>query len=121
MLKFLCFYIFFIYLFSFSTEDNWSPDSCMRKIFRECNHESSFTEQEIENARKYIQDRFWKTNPEKPPCSRLRVRKDIKCLSKKELNDFIYVFKQLYKTGIIDRQYIFTILIKIIELILLIL
>jgi hypothetical protein len=25
----------------------------MRKIFRECNHESSFTEQEIENARKY--------------------------------------------------------------------
>ncbi len=108
MLKFLCFsIIFFIYLFSFSTED-----SCMRKIFRDCNHESSFTEQEIENARKYIQDRFWKTKPEKPPCSRLRIRKDVKCLPKKELNDFIYVFKQLYKTGVIDRQYILTILIK---------
>ncbi len=113
MLKFLCFsIIFFIYLFSFSTQDNWSSDSCMRKIFRECNHESSFTEQEIENARKYIQDRFWKTKPEKPPCSRLRIRKDVKCLPKKELNDFIYVFKQLYKTGVIDRQYILTILIK---------
>ncbi|CAG2175935.1 unnamed protein product, partial [Oppiella nova] len=37
-----------------------------------------------------------------PPCKTLRVRKDIKCLSKRELSDLIHVFKQLYANGVMD-------------------
>jgi hypothetical protein len=78
----------------------------MRKLFRKCNHESSFTDEEIENARKYIQNRFTKTGQEGRPCGKLRVRKDVKCLTKQELNEFIHVFKNLYDNGVIDRQVI---------------
>jgi hypothetical protein len=62
-----------------------------------------FTEEEIENARIYIQEKFTKTFPERQPCSQLHVRKDVKCLTKNEMHDFVAIMKQLYANGVIDR------------------
>ncbi len=79
---------------------------CYNRIHRECNHEMSFTEQEIENARLYIQNRFLtepKIKPVRPACQKLYVRKDFKCLTHEEKIDVIEVFKQLYRNGVMDR------------------
>ncbi len=80
-----------------------TTEECEDRIFRECNHRSDFSDEEIDNARKYIQQRFAKTNPRVKPCDKLSVRKNIKCLTTKELNKFIAVFKELYSRGIIDK------------------
>jgi hypothetical protein len=105
MSRVLIFFILLINLFSgfLSNEHNRRSEECERKVFRECSHETSFTEEEIENARIYIQAKFGKTFPERRPCSRLHVRKDVKCLTKNEMHDFIAVMKQLYANGVIDR------------------
>jgi tyrosinase len=39
----------------------------------------------------------------KPVCKRLRVRKDIKCLTELELSELIDAFQELYRRGIMDR------------------
>jgi tyrosinase len=80
-----------------------SEQECENKIYRECNHESKFTDEEISNAGKYIQQRYAKTNPTKPPCSKFLVRKNIKCLTEWERTKFIAVFKKLYDNGFIDE------------------
>ncbi len=67
---------------------------CENKIYRECNHKSQFTDEEIDNARKYVQQRFAKTNRKKPPCSKFHVRKNIKCLTEIERKKFIDVYKK---------------------------
>ncbi|XP_054161634.1 uncharacterized protein LOC128959653 [Oppia nitens] len=72
------------------------------KIYRQCTHESEFTEQEIENVRQYLIKRFAKTGPIRQPCKRLHVRKDIKCMSKVEVQKLIEMFKRLYATGFMD-------------------
>jgi hypothetical protein len=75
----------------------------MNRIYKECTHRSEFPDEEIDNARKYIQKRFASTNPIKRKCRKLRVRKNIKCLTKQEFDDFVDVFKQLYAKGIVDE------------------
>jgi hypothetical protein len=105
MSRVLIFFVLLIHLFSgfLSNELNRRSEECENKVFRECNHETSFTEEEIENARIYIQQKFAKTFPERRPCSQLHVRKDIKCLTKNEMHDFVAVMKHLYANGVIDR------------------
>jgi tyrosinase len=83
--------------------NHWTSEKCMKKIFRDCNHRHKFSAQEIDNARIYLQSRLAKTNPTREPCSRLLVRKNIKCLTPKELKKFISAFKKLYSNGVIDR------------------
>ncbi|CAG2108021.1 unnamed protein product [Medioppia subpectinata] len=56
----------------------------------------------LEIVKNYIQRRFASTDPLRPPCKTLRVRKDIKCLSKREMSDLIDVFKELYANGVMD-------------------
>jgi len=70
---------------------------CYDRIHRECNHERSFTEQEIENVRLYIQNRFLtepKIKPVRPACKKLHVRRDFKRLTHEERCDVIEVFKE---------------------------
>jgi tyrosinase len=76
---------------------------CEYKIYRGCNHESQFTDEEINIAGKYVQQRLAKTNPKKPPCSKFHVRKNIKCLTELERKKFIAVFQKLYDNGFIDE------------------
>jgi tyrosinase len=95
----LIFFILFIHFANTLTPQQ----ECENKIYRECNHESQFTAEEIDNAGKYIQQRYAKTNPKKPPCSKFHVRKNIKCLTESERKKFIDVFKKLYDTGVIDE------------------
>lgn len=98
-------FILFISLFSgyLFYENSFDSEECIKRVHMDCNHENSFTYEEIENARIYLQNRFSKTNPRRRPCRQLRVRKDIKCLSKSELNDLIDVFKKLYENGVFDK------------------
>jgi tyrosinase len=94
--------IFYILLFHFV--NSLTPEQeCENKIYRECTHESQFTANEIDNVRKYVQQRYAKTNPKKPPCSKFHVRKNIKCLTPFERKKFIAVFQKLYDNGFIDE------------------
>jgi tyrosinase len=76
---------------------------CENKIYRRCNHESQFTDEEINIAGEYVQQRYAITNPKKPPCSKFHVRKNIKCLTESERKKFIAVFQKLYDNGFIDE------------------
>src|SRR5882724_6601000 len=99
-----CFIILLIVLnncMSYESKDN---TNCLNKIYRECSHKESYTEEEVENVRIDLQRRFAKTNPIRKPCSRLHVRKDIKCMSRLEINEFIVVVKKLYENGFMDRM-----------------
>ncbi len=75
---------------------------CNNRVYSECLHQTEFSEEEIEIARLYIQSRFYSTNPVKPACERLHVRKDVKCLTDKELSELIDVFRKLYRYGVMD-------------------
>jgi hypothetical protein len=75
---------------------------CENKIYRRCNHESQFTDEEINIAGEYVQQRYAITNPKKPPCSKFHVRKNIKCLTESERKKFIAVFQKLYENGFND-------------------
>jgi hypothetical protein len=105
------FKILLIFSISFTIFSNCSgikPDKltrkqCENKIFRECTHECRFTAKEIDNARIYLQQRFAITNPKIKPCDKLQVRKEIKCLTPKELEKFIAAFSKLYSRGVIDK------------------
>jgi hypothetical protein len=105
MVKMLIFFVLFVQLFSWSElrKISLSREKCMNRIYKECTHKCEFTDEEIDNARKYIQERFASTNPIKGKCSKLRVRKNIKCLTKQEFDDFVDVFKQLNAKGIVDK------------------
>lgn len=39
----------------------------------------------------------------RPVCKKLHVRKDVKCLTDRELSELIDAFQQLYKRGIMDK------------------
>ena len=41
--------------------------------------------------------------PTQPPCKRLSVRKDIKCMTESEITEFVRVIRQLYLNGVMDR------------------
>ena len=77
---------------------------CEQKIYRECHHATSFTEEELENVRLFLQKKFSKTRPIGEPCKRLHVRKDIKCLSEEEFQDFVAVIKEMHGSGFMDRM-----------------
>ena len=77
-------------------------DECCQKIHKRCNHETEFTEQEIENVRLYLIKRFAKTNPKGKPCSKLYIRKDLKCMKYNEVQELFAVWKQLYENGVVE-------------------
>jgi hypothetical protein len=41
--------------------------------------------------------------PVKPPCKKLYVRKDFKCLTHKEKKHVINLFKRMYEKGVMDK------------------
>lgn len=45
-----------------------------------------------------------KYKPRKPPCQKLHVRKDFKCLSHDERVEFMEVLKTMYENGIMDKM-----------------
>jgi hypothetical protein len=95
--------IFAILFIALSNSLPYDDPKCFKKICKDCNQDTDFTDDEIQRAGRYIQKRFSITNPSKPPCARFHVRKDIKCLTDSELKSFIKVFKQLYFDGTIDE------------------
>jgi hypothetical protein len=95
--------IFAILFIALSNSLPYDDPTCFNKICKDCNQDTDFTDDEIQRAGRYIQQRFSVTNPSKPPCARFHVRKDIKCLTDSELKSFIKVFKQLYSDGTIDE------------------
>ena len=106
LFKILVFILILISLLSvsaYNSDDNPSKQECSDRIHRKCTHTEKYTEQDIDNARIWLQKRFAKTNPIRAPCKKLYVRKDIKCMSKKEIDDLIAVLKQLYANGVVSR------------------
>jgi tyrosinase len=95
-------WIFALLFFQFASSLTVEQE-CENKIYRGCNHESQFTDEEINIAGKYVQKRYAITNPKKPPCSKFHVRKNIKCLTESERKKFIAVFQKLYDNGYIDE------------------
>ena len=80
-------------------------DECEHNMYTRCNHQSEFSQLELENARRYLQDHMRKADfpPTQPPCKRLFVRKDIKCLTESEKTEFVRVIRQMYLRGVMGR------------------
>ena len=99
----IVFSVYVIFIFNYCSAHQ-SKQNCEQEIYKKCHQETSFTDEEVENVRLYLVKKFSKTGPIREPCKRLHVRKDIKCLSDKEFNDFVAVIKQLHASGFMDRM-----------------
>lgn len=95
--------------FSYTIEDEPNDnrytsanDQCVNRVYQACNHRTHYSEEEIENARIFIQSKFAATNPVRPACKRLVVRKDFKCLTETEKYEFLNALRELYRNGVID-------------------
>ena len=79
----------------------------MRRIYRECNYPTTFTDEELENVRQYLNYSFTvlaDIKPDKPLCPKLHVRQDWKCLTKQQKRRTINVWKRMYELGIVQRM-----------------
>ena len=82
------------------------PEQCAQQIRQGCTNDYVHTDQEIEQARLYIQERFIKSSPVKPvaePCKKLHVRRNFKCMSHEERERVVKVAQQLYANGFMDE------------------
>ena len=98
---FICLYTNFVESTNFDDME-YDEDDCEYKIHRRCNVDQDYSEDEVEKVRLYLIERFAITNPKGKQCTKLRVRKDIKCLSNEELKDLVSVIKQLYENGVVE-------------------
>ena len=99
----LCPLLLLLFVCIFGTECQFDTEFDMdNDIHDECHHQTKFTEKELDAVLYYLQERFGRTGPRKPPCKKLHVRKNFKCLSKKEIAEFVEVNKALYDNGVMD-------------------
>ena len=84
-------------------EPGLSNSDCVKKIYRECNHDTNFTDQELEKVRQYLNYSFTQLadiKPDKPLCDKILVRQDWKCLTKTQRDRLAEVWRQLYDEGL---------------------
>ena len=81
-----------------------SIQDCDHEIYHKCHQSTTFTDKELENVRQFLQKKYSKKRPIRKLCKRLHVRKDIKCLSDKEFQDFVAVIRQMHKSGFMDKM-----------------
>ena len=96
-------FIYFLFVINICSADE-ANDGCEQEIYKKCHHETTFTDEEVENAKLFIQNKFSKTRPIGKPCERLNVRKDIKCLSDSEIEDLVAVIRQMHESGFMDKM-----------------
>ena len=94
--------VFILFFSNFYSVDG--SDDCEYELYHKCRQATTFTDEEVENVRLFLQQKFSKTHPIGEPCKRLHVRRDIKCLSDEEFGDFVAVVKQMYESGFMDRM-----------------
>ena len=79
-----------------------SAQQCKQQISQGCTNTYVPTEEEVERARIYLQERFTKSSSISPvaePCKKLYVRSNFKCMSHEERERVIKVAQQLYANG----------------------
>src|SRR4051794_23999267 len=77
-------------------------ERCVQRIYRECNYPTTFTDEELENVRQFLNYSFTvlaDIKPDKPLCPKLHVRHDWKCLSQQQKKRVTNVWKKMYKRG----------------------
>ena len=78
---------------------------CEDRIFRTCNHDTNFTDKDLETVRlnlNYTFTHLADIKPDKPLCDKLLVRQDWKCLTKLQKDRVANTWKQLYEEGTIN-------------------
>ena len=78
---------------------------CEARIFWKCNHDTNFTDKELEIVRQYLNYTFTQladVKPDKPLCDKILVRQDWKCLTKSQKDRVANTWKQLYADGTIQ-------------------
>ena len=79
-----------------------SNEECVKKIYRDCNHDTNFTDEELETVGQYLNYSFTQLadiKPDKPLCDKILVRQDWKCLTKSQKDRLVDVWHQLYYKG----------------------
>ena len=79
-------------------------DQCVHNICRACLHRTDFSEDELDQVRKWIQKKQLDVTEKygyrlPTPCEKITVRKDFYCLTETEQNNFIDVIRKLYLDG----------------------
>ena len=85
-----------------SSNIDQTKKQCEKRIFRKCNHDTKFTDEELEKVRQYLNYTFnhlADIKPDKPLCDKLLVRQDWKCLTKDQKRKVVDVWRQLYAQG----------------------
>ena len=80
--------------------------SCAERIYRGCPITKRYTEEDVDNARVYLQKLYQANHAFKPikaPCKKLFVRKHFKCLPEEERLELIRILRILYKNGFIEH------------------
>ena len=79
-----------------------TKNECEKRIFNKCNHDTKFTDKELETVRQYLNYTFTQLadiKPNKPLCDDILVRQDWKCLTKSQKYRVANTWKQLYTHG----------------------
>ena len=82
-------------------------EKCVKSIYQNCYKRRDFSDQEIENARVFIQERYLSLKehrPSKPACHKLHVRRDFKCLTHEERLQLLRVINALYDNGVMAKM-----------------
>ena len=116
----LCYILFLIISCLFSVQGNFlnelllklftvefiyqakTKEECRKQIHLGCTNTYQATDEEVEKARIYIQENMMKKAsypPSLPPCPKLYVRRNFKCLTHEERVRVIEVIQKLYEKG----------------------
>lgn len=79
---------------------------CIQSIYHNCPLNPDITDEEVEKARIYIQKRFMNLadfRPVRPPCKKLHVRRNFKCLTEEERQEVMNAFKALLDNGVVGK------------------
>ena len=80
-------------------------NQCADTVRQGCLNPYNPTEEEVERARVYLQKRAYESKypPNAPPCPKLYVRRNFKCMSHEERLHVIDVAKKVYENGVIKK------------------
>jgi hypothetical protein len=80
-------------------------DQCDYNLHCQCHQRTQWTQEEVDNVKRYLQSRFYYESGVKPvrrPCKSVYIRKNWKCLSHSERRRFVYAIRKLYERGVMQ-------------------
>ena len=85
-----------------------SSIKCVPGINKECNNQTTFKDEELENVRQFLNNSFTvlaDIKPDKPLCPKLHIRQDWMCLTQQQKDRVHEVWKIMFLNGDIQKYF----------------